>query len=384
MTTSSTVSHIVVIVDRAIEAAGPLAELAASVGLSSMHCAAGRSQMLQNRKGILAALLGGSSLVSSPVEKFSLLVPAAAEEYMLAEIVDKLQLYNIGRGTVYSEDVTVFGDMAALSVSSDLPNFASTQNRARLQSELTGICCIVQRTKGDDIARLALDTGTCVPATTFGIGTGLRDKLGLLRITIPAEKEVISITASRYDAEAVMDIMIDTGRLDQPGRGFIYIYPVKKGVINTKVSRGMPSHAASIEQIIAAIDEIKGGAGWRSRQAMGEPGSRAKRTYLTNLVDLTLVCDEGRGPDLVSAAMAVGAAGATISKMRHIGTGNETAAHGEPRISPAREMCSMVIGEKQTGAIVEALEKAGAFDANTHGIIYSRPVPKACTYLAKK
>jgi hypothetical protein len=65
---------------------------------------------------------------------------------------------------------------------------AGTRRRFPLLGDLSGIGCILPRGLGDPIARIALELGTCVPAITFGIGTGLRDRLGLLRIAIPAER----------------------------------------------------------------------------------------------------------------------------------------------------------------------------------------------------
>ncbi|MBU2055100.1 MAG: hypothetical protein KJ936_11055 [Proteobacteria bacterium] len=81
----------------------------------------------------------------------------------------------------------------------------------------------------------------------------------------------------------------------------------------------------------------------------------------------------------MKAAMAVGAAGATINRQKHV------RPHDSPlnRVSPARECCNMIISVQQLPVIGEALEKAGAFDDKTHGQAYYRPVPKACTYLGK-
>jgi hypothetical protein len=131
--------------------------------------------------------------------------------------------------------------------------------------------------------------------------------------------------------------------------------------------------------MISAIDELKGGIEWRSRGSASGEYSSKKRVYLKNLLDLILVCNEGRGLDLVKAAMNVGAAGATISQFTHIGIGTQPSSG----ISTAREYCSLVISEKQLGEILDALQKAGVFDASTHGTIITRPVPKACTYLGK-
>ncbi len=69
----------------------------------------------------------------------------------------------------------------------------SSKGNAYFFKELKGITCIVQRGEGDRIAKISLNTGASVPITTHGTGSGVRDKLGLLRITIPPEKELINL-----------------------------------------------------------------------------------------------------------------------------------------------------------------------------------------------
>jgi hypothetical protein len=147
--------------------------------------------------------------------------------------------------------------------------------------------------------------------------------------------------------------------------------------MNTKFSVGTSQQAASIEQIVSAIDDIKGATDWRRRELPGmNQGTKARR-YLNDLVNLTLVCDEGRSGDLTAAAMASGAAGATISKIRNL-TFGETP---EKSVSPAREVSEMIVSIGQVDAILDSLEKSNAFDDETHGLLYCSPVPKACTYL---
>ena len=126
---------------------------------------------------------------------------------------------------------------------------------------MTGICCIAHRGDGDLLAKVGLETGSGVPAITFGIGTGLRDKIGLWRVAIPAEKEIVNLVTTSHNAENVMEMMIDIGALDQPGKGFIYLYPIKKGLVDVKAYVGLRRQAASIEQIVTVIDEIKDAPG---------------------------------------------------------------------------------------------------------------------------
>lgn len=344
-----------------------------SAGIIDLQIATARSLMLKEKKRLFGI---GSEMVivENPADILSFLVPFEQEQAVMNLIANRSGMGTQSRGTIFSEQVSLvrFHDLCQENIADSIEE----ENTHAMHSKLTGICCIVQRGEGNLVARVALDTGTCVPGITFGHGTGVRDKLGLLRIAIPAEKEVINFIASTHDADAVMDLMIDAGKLDQPGKGFIYLYPIGRGIANTKVTHGMPKHAASIERIITALDEIKGGTRWRRRTVADEGNSKHSKTFFGNLTKLIFTCNEGRGENLVRAAMDVGAAGATIVKLKHHCPKDSRLS----KISPAREECNMVVGEDQVSDIVDTIEKAGGFDDDTHGQALVRPIPKACTY----
>jgi len=346
------------------------------IGIINLHISAARTIMLQDRKGIFG-LASTTTIVEDPADILTFLIGSEHEDEVLDLIIEEGELTLPGRGTVFSEDVNLFKAHEICRQNTVKSSGREVKKKPLMHSGLMGISCIAQRGEGNHIARVALDTGTCVPVITFGHGTGLRDKLGLLRIAIPAEKEVITVIASSQDADTVMNMMIDAGRLDQPGKGFIYVYPIRKGIVNTKITRGMPKHAASMEQMIAAVDEIRGNTTWRRRTGGDAHDTQKKRKFLSDLIDYTFICNEGRGEDLVKIAMSVGAAGATISKLKH--RCPEDSDYN--KISRAREGCYMIISEGQVKTITDAIGKEGAFDDKTYGQILIRPAPKACTYL---
>lgn len=366
--------RITAIVNKGVGSGSRLVEESSGGPVSSVHLCSGRSSALQERTGLLGVFLPGMAMADDPVDVVSFVIDPGSEDSALQMIASTFGLDRPGRGSVYSEEVTIHSahDRCAASTVAG-PGGAPV----RRTTDLMGICCIVQRGQAERVERVVLDAGAGVPAVTYGVGTGLRDKLGLLRIAIPAEKEVITLVTSAYEAESVMDMMIDAGKLDLPGRGFIYLYPVKCGVVNMKVSRGACRTAASVEQMIVAIDELKGGSRWRQRDHADLRSQSGSRKYLRDLADVTLACDEGRGDDLVKAAMAAGAAGATIGKARRL----SLAASPEAALSPAREVCTMIVGEPQIEPIVAAIRAAGGFGDDAHGQIQIRRVPRACTYL---
>ena len=173
--------------------------------------------------------------------------------------------------------------------------------------------------------------------------------------------------------------MINIGALDNPGKGFVYLYPIKTGLVDVKAYVGLSRQAASIEQIVSVIDEIKGGTKWRRREFSKRQSGGKKRNFLSDLVNFTLICNEGRSADLIKAAMTAGAGGATTSQIKYRTTDK---ADANP-IPPAREISEMIIGENQIDAVVKALEDMGALDDHTHGQMYYSTVSKAFTYQRK-
>ena len=302
-------------------------------------------------------LFGGTKIVDDPIDIFSFLVPSEAADQVVSRLPH-------ASNESYINQVNVDG----------LPV-------VHLLRDVTGICCIVQRGQGNDVGRVALDTGACVPSITYGTGLGVRDKMGLLRIAIPAEKELIWTTTSSPDAEILFNGMIEAGQLDEPGKGFIYMYPLRQAHLNMDVTRGILHAAASTEQIIVAIDGILGSIDWRQRVYVGDADS--ERTYLTDLVDFSLICDEGSGDELVGAAMAAGAAGASIAKVKQLNLADST-SDGRAGKPVAREACYMIIGKESVSRILDALEGVGCFNEEHSGLVVTSHTDRAFTYLPPK
>ncbi|MFH0920440.1 MAG: hypothetical protein V1913_08755 [Fibrobacterota bacterium] len=336
--------------------------------------AARKIQLLQNR-GPLKLFLGDQSLSDDAVQTITFFINKESELPVLQYVIKHASLDIPGHGSVFSREVKLLSAHPEC-MENRLEKLPAEKADKALLAGLTGITCIVQKGEGNIVARTGLDTGSGVPVITYGEGTGLRDKLGLWRITIPAEKEIAQIVATASDAKNLMELMINVGGLDQPGKGFIYQFPVTHGLIDAQIHIGMASQAASIEQIVTVLDEFKRGTEWRRRDF---GNVQTGRRYLTDLTDLTLICNEGHAMDLVKAAMAAGAAGATVSKLKYLALADAP----ECKISPAREKAEMIVGAGQVDAITDALIKAGALSDDKCGQVYLSPVPCACTYLGK-
>jgi len=274
--------EITIVSDR--ERASAILEELESSGIEYSNSIAGRRDLLQERKGLLKMFGTGKFILHDPITIIIFLVTPEMEQAIINCIVEKGGLNMPGRGSVFSKEVTLIKahehcrENKVLSVDMEFK-----KKRSRLYNDLTGICCIAQRGGGDPLARIGLETGSGVAAITFGSGTGLRDKIGLWRVAIPAEKEIVNLVTTTHNAENVMDMMIDIGSLDQPGKGFIYLYPISMGLVDEKAYVGLNRQAASIEQIVSVIDEIRGGTRWRRREFSKYPSAGKKRNYLNGL-----------------------------------------------------------------------------------------------------
>jgi hypothetical protein len=341
-----------------------------ALGVRDSHLQASRAVVLRRRSGFLG-IMSGVILEEEPADRIIFHVPRALADMVMRELVAACNLTVPGRGGIICEEVDIIKESAW----EESPVTGSSEpGLIAIPHDLASITCTVAKGKANNIARTVLGLGIPMPQVTGGIGTGLRDKLGLVRIAIQAEKEVVHTIVSAHETKDIFDLLVDAGKIEQVGAGFIYASPVAKGIINSMVIRD-PRYSASIEQLIAAVDDLKGTTNWRKR-SFGNVESDRKHTYLHNLVNLTLICNEGRAIDLVRAAMKAGGSGATIGRLSYIHN------DGNPRsISPAREMSELVVGEGKVEAITDAMVQEGIFNRETAGFIAYRPVSMACTHL---
>ena len=212
--------------------------------------------------------------------------------------------------------------------------------------------------------------------------------MGLLRIAISPEKELIRVVVDSYDTEPVFESMVTEGKLDTPGMGFIYTMPVQKGLINIASVYGSKSQLATNHQIIKAIDEIRGGTAWRSSgsfdiEGNGDDSKDSKgRKFLTGLIRLSCVTERGSGDYLVEAAMKAGAPGASIAYGRKIG-GEEQLGKTDIKLSKEMEIIELTLSPKIVDDIISKMMDAAEVDDNEDFYFYTQPVPKALTYLGE-
>ncbi len=345
-----------------------------ALGLRQLFTEVGRNSLLDKNISF-SNFFSHRALVSYPVEIISFFTNAENENSVLSYIAKKYDLRMPGKGSIYSYETDILRQHPKYDIPHEI--HFKDKNRDNFFRQLVGISCIVQRGEGDKLARISLNYGVSVPVSTYGEGSGARDKLGLLRITIPPEKEIINLLLSKHDANPVLELFISEGKLTEAGRGIAYVYPLTQGIVNTKISRNSTDQPASVEQMVSAIDSLKNGMEWRKSSL--ELGIPRRREYLTQLSELNLICEEGSGLDLIEAAMSSGAPGATVCKIRY----SRLDENLEVR-RYIREQCKMIVPTTQVPAITKALDETGCFSSNAHAFLYMLPVQKAYTYRAKQ
>ena len=321
-------------------------ECLGALGAHTLLVENARSVRLRIRGGIGPLPARRTLVENAPMELFRTTVPRSAAAHVMRALTDALELSSPGRGTLFSQNLREFSRLVPPEIQTvEEPKPPGVRDLCLM----TGILSRVNG--GERLAAAALRLGACVPIVTLGTGTGIRDQLGLLRVTIPPEKELVHLMVPAADAAGIRRLLIDEARLNRPGGGFLYQTPVHTGMADPLMRIGRQEHAASIEQLIAAMDEMKRGTTWRKRfseleeDAQGGVRLQVGRDHR----EISLICSEGNADDFVRAAMQAGAGGATTSRQRCLRGGEVDAGAG------ARERVLLCVPASASEPLVQCL-----------------------------
>ena len=92
------------------------------------------------------------------------------------------------------------------------------------------ITCIVQRGKADKVVDAAMAAGAQGATISFGRGTGVRERLGLMGLLIRPEKEIIYIVTQQDESETVMAAVVEAARLKEKGQGFAFLHELDSAI----------------------------------------------------------------------------------------------------------------------------------------------------------
>ena len=156
-----------------------------------------------------------------------------------------------------------------------------------------------------------------------------------------------------YSSRTVSFIrMVKEANLDLPGKGFIYAFPILEGIIDTRMIRGGSLNIASIEQIISAIDTMKGHAEWRRGSPAAAGTSEARQGNQAAWENLRIISREGEGGEKTRTALNLGAGRATRSRLRFF----DPTGDSDRTVSHEREIIDLVVDRSTRENIIDSIE----------------------------
>lgn len=289
------------------------------------------------------------TLQSTPVNVFRFTVQRK-QARMIMDYLVRVGNFNIpGRGTIFSQDLIEFTKKEPLFIDFDDIEDNVAHDIPYLEKLSYVICVLSVPGTGEKLAKVALDLGVCVPLITYGTSNDLRDQMGLIRITISPEKEVVHLIMPEQDTESIIKLLLEEGRLNKPGRGFIYQTPISFGLIDTRMRVGRQQYAASMEQIIAAVDQLKGNAFWRKRLDTSVDSVDQQLWLPNDNCEISVISEEDTEELMKIAGMNAGATSSTVSRLKIITSGSK-----EQKASSLVQSTFSVSAEK-TNTVVDAL-----------------------------
>ena len=90
------------------------------------------------------------------------------------------------------------------------------------------ITCVIQKDLAEPVLEAAKNAGAQGATISYAQGTGVRERMGLLGVTIDEQKEVIRIIVSAEQSELVFETMYLAGKLDKPGKGIMFMSSLER------------------------------------------------------------------------------------------------------------------------------------------------------------
>ena len=90
------------------------------------------------------------------------------------------------------------------------------------------ITCVIQKDLAEPVLEAAKNAGAQGATISYAQGTGVRERMGLLGVTIDAQKEVVRIIVSREQSGLVFETMYLAGNLDVPGKGIMFMSALER------------------------------------------------------------------------------------------------------------------------------------------------------------
>jgi nitrogen regulatory protein PII len=352
------VSKIVLIIDYDFNAR--VLELLPRCGILDFYSSVGRQNHLRKAIKFPNPFADGYTLSTHRSDIFRFYVPREYEKHILNYISEQLTLKTAGNGSIFAENAEIIVSEHKLFDEEQLKKLPQTKETNLFSYHL--VTAIVNRGTADFVSKNILKMGFGVPAVCFGEGMGLRHKLGLLRIVIPSDKEIMLVVVPPSSTGSLVETIRKSAQLDSSGKGVIFVEKVRAMNVNIRIYHDMQQHAATMDQIITSIDIIHGSTEWRARTRAGKHFSGEVQKYC----NFVLISEEDSLADSVQAALAAGVGGATsVDYNGHFFDTEEQELHS----FQTKEGCEMVAKEYKRSNIEKAIEESNFYGDICKGIL---------------
>ena len=88
--------------------------------------------------------------------------------------------------------------------------------------------CIIERGKADTVVKAAIAAGAGGATIFFGRGSGATTFSFFHSLNVDSAKEVIVIVVGPETREAVVEAVTQSARLNEPGKGLLFTFPVSE------------------------------------------------------------------------------------------------------------------------------------------------------------
>ena len=327
--------------------------------------------------------------ISPAKSMLHMLVPDSEVDRVVGTIIERGRLCQQAVGAVYSNrcDHVYLGSTYQAWPARSRDSGAAASGR--LKDDLSVIFCIVGHDRSNRVARAAIRAGAHGPIVYYSEGRGLRDRLGWLRITKEHEQEVLMVMADEAQVEEIFDAMAKAGEFHLPGRGLMYRLCVDKGMFNLPSRVAHHHYAASMQQIIHAIDSLQGHTHWRD-QAVFDVGVEGRMTgldfvpadnpALTDQACLSAILRRDDSQPLMDLMLDAGAPGLTMHHARYAASGQQSQIAGAC-ITDEHTMFRCVVDQHTAARVCEALEQNAEGAGITDLCVTVSPVPRVARYV---
>ena len=354
-----------------------LNELFAS-GVHHAHISGGRGTLIQDKW--YQSLL---PMISPELEVIQMVVPDPKVDEVMKLCVQHANLKRSGAGAVYCVPCE---DLYAREGFPLWPLYEKERRdedaSTHLNENMTMIQYISQGERTDAICRGAMNVGTHGPIVQYSEGRGLRDRLGWLKITSKPIKEAVTVLVDNVDANLVFAAMSKAGQVQLPGHGLIFSMPVQKAIVNIDSVYSQTRHAASAQQIIKAIDELKGSKEWRAQSEIDMQGGQAAGLdFLTrstqarvfrNMSRLTVIVDRSKAGEVSHQIQNFGAPGVNIDHAQYHQPENNQDTRKHTEMSSLRIIMNKDLAKALQQRIAEEIEVPLA--------VYTQPIGQSLFY----